>query len=541
MCESGKSGTKSRKQRDNLKKKNNQRMIKRKADWEEKRRTEETEGGAEKKGEADDAESDKKGDNGMAASVDKPAEDAEAEADVDAEVETSVGGYKKFTIYPPPPAWDRDALLARAKETGLVHFPAFRDVPEEGHFARRVRGTCFPPTAEEASRFHLDRCMRCLPHDMDTGGFFVALFRKVRPVAPGLAKRKGEVGEPKTGGEEVVVVPAAGEDEGTEAGAPVAKRAKSEEGDGGDGSDEKAVDAPAPGEGEPIELVPATEEVSKGGSDEKGPIKKGEGRRSGGRPNSGRENFVPVSSGVFPDLIKFYGLEGIGGTPFPRDQFMCRGTGDSKVVYFIGKSVKEKLIDLGIQDRVVTISSGLKAFERNNKECDVLYRVAQEGIQFVAPYMSDLRRVVADTEDFVSCIGVGGLSLENMSEGFRDKVKGLKMGSFVVALRGYETDVSRKMFLVMWKCRGDHMNCLVAKMEMDGMRSKLRALGWDGKERETADKWTGFANEKKKQDGQPTGDDMQDGEPDTEKDGEPNAETDGGDIRGDENAEMVQG
>jgi hypothetical protein len=30
--------------------------------------------------------------------------------------------------------------------------------------------------------------------------------------------------------------------------------------------------------------------------------------------------------------------------------------------------------------------------------------------------------------------------------------------------------------LVMWKCRGDALNCLVAKIEMDGMNSKLRAV-----------------------------------------------------------------
>ena len=33
-------------------------------------------------------------------------------------------------------------------------------------------------SAEEAAWMHLELCMRCLPHDEDTGGFFVATFRK---------------------------------------------------------------------------------------------------------------------------------------------------------------------------------------------------------------------------------------------------------------------------------------------------------------------------------------------------------------------------
>ena len=37
----------------------------------------------------------------------------------------------------------------------------------------------FPPTEEEQQQMHLDRCMRILPHHQNTGGFFVAVFRKV--------------------------------------------------------------------------------------------------------------------------------------------------------------------------------------------------------------------------------------------------------------------------------------------------------------------------------------------------------------------------
>ena len=40
----------------------------------------------------------------------------------------------------------------------------------------RLCRTMFP---EDAGDLHLERCMRVLPHHMDTGGFFIAVLQKV--------------------------------------------------------------------------------------------------------------------------------------------------------------------------------------------------------------------------------------------------------------------------------------------------------------------------------------------------------------------------
>ena len=40
--------------------------------------------------------------------------------------------------------------------------------------------TLFPPTtAEEVARMSLERCVRLMPHELDSSGFFVAVFEKV--------------------------------------------------------------------------------------------------------------------------------------------------------------------------------------------------------------------------------------------------------------------------------------------------------------------------------------------------------------------------
>ncbi|PRP88254.1 hypothetical protein PROFUN_03363 [Planoprotostelium fungivorum] len=47
--------------------------------------------------------------------------------------------------------------------------------------SKKIPPSVFPPTAEEAASFHLERCLRLLPHQQDTGGFFVAVLEKVAP------------------------------------------------------------------------------------------------------------------------------------------------------------------------------------------------------------------------------------------------------------------------------------------------------------------------------------------------------------------------
>ena len=51
------------------------------------------------------------------------------------------------------------------------------DLPSD---VTNISSTMFPPQGVEG--MHLDRCMRLLPHLLDTGGFFVAVLRKKSPL-----------------------------------------------------------------------------------------------------------------------------------------------------------------------------------------------------------------------------------------------------------------------------------------------------------------------------------------------------------------------
>jgi len=446
--------SKSRKQRENQKKKNNAKMRQRRMEWEAKRRQEEEnvddEGakdtGANESTGREEKHNDSGGKDGeMAEAGDKNIEKTSTEStDTNKNGETSPAP-REFN---PPESWDNDTLETLAKSSGLVIHENFESVPDE--WKKRVRSTVFPPTAEEVSKMNLERCMRCLPQDMDTGGFFVALFKKVAPMRSRLRK-------PETDSANDTV-------DGAEDGSRDQVTAESKEPE----IKKRKVDDTSSA----ALTETGDDSVSNAGS-EQGKGKGGKGK--GKQWDLGNSPFTKPDADKFPPLVEHYGFT----ESFPQDQLMVRSNGEAKLIYFMSGAIKKELIDRGLQDRVMPINSGLKAFERNTKrECEVDYRVTQEAIHFIAPHMTK-RVVIADPEDYVRCLGPGGIRLSHFSTEFAEAVRSLTIGSFVVALRGYERNVSEKMFIVMWRCRGDAMNCLVAKAELDGMFSKLRGKGVD--------------------------------------------------------------
>jgi len=154
---------------------------------------------------------------------------------------------------------------------------------------------------------------------------------------------------------------------------------------------------------------------------------------------------------------------------------MARASGDAKHLYFITNSVKRNLIDVGMQSKITVVNSGLRAFERkgNNIEGAAKYRPVQESIHYISPHMTK-RKLIADFEDFTNCLGSGAIKIDTFSEDFASQILELDLGAFVVILKGYENEISKKMMLTMWRCRGETVNVLVPKKEVDGFRGKLK-------------------------------------------------------------------
>jgi hypothetical protein len=77
---------------------------------------------------------------------------------------------------------------ARTLETWRVRaecgtwYDGWDALPEAQRAAGKLKESFFPPTDAERAAFGLARCLRVLPHNQNTGGFFVALFEKTREV-----------------------------------------------------------------------------------------------------------------------------------------------------------------------------------------------------------------------------------------------------------------------------------------------------------------------------------------------------------------------
>jgi hypothetical protein len=66
--------------------------------------------------------------------------------------------------------------------------------------------------------------------------------------------------------------------------------------------------------------------------------------------------------------------------------------------------------------------------------------------------------------------------LEAFSDSFQKEVQPLSEGSFVVLLEGFEDELDQKLVATMWKCRGDSVDSLVAKVEIEALLAKLDAI-----------------------------------------------------------------
>ena len=436
--------TKSAREVKNFKKKNNAKMISRRKEWEERNKNNEAGTKADTKGQN---ENEKK-------------EATEA-------LESTPGEESKYisikTEFKPKSMGDREELKELVKASGMVEYSSHEEVP--ALMRKRIRSSCFPPTPEEISKLNLEYCMRIMPQDMNTGGFFVALFKKVAPLNKRTRKKFEALQKDiKT----TATVPKKRSDfkdtDHVENGEPKLKKTKVEDSVVEKGAKNVDMNGDAKSHHENQNSNTSITAKQNPADDE----------MKDGRKNKtiGNDNFLPVPDDVFGPLKEFYGLDDEG---FESSNYMIRSCGDGKVLYFVTKTIKSLLIDGGIQEKVTVINSGLKGFQRNNKDCEVGYRVSQEGVHFVAPHMKK-RKISSNLKDFEMCLSGQSVQIKDFTEEFATKVRELAVGSFVVMLEGYENDYIKKLIVVMWRCRSDTVNYLVCQTEIDGIKSKIRAI-----------------------------------------------------------------
>uniref|UniRef100_A0A1J3KA89 tRNA (Cytosine(34)-C(5))-methyltransferase n=1 Tax=Noccaea caerulescens TaxID=107243 RepID=A0A1J3KA89_NOCCA len=254
---------------------------------------------------------------------------------------------------------------------------------------------------EEVCDLPLERCVRILPHDQNTGGFFIAVFHKVSPL-PEIQEKLNQRRNRNSSGEnaeEIVVEEAADLDNGL-------KESTNKEG--------------------VIELAQELDAIG--------------GKRKAWK---GLDPVVFLRDETVIDGIKtFYGIK---DESFPLYGHLVTRNSDTsskgsvKRIYYVSSSVKHVLeLNSAAEQKIKIASVGLKMFEKQSaKECEAnscSFRIASEGLPVILPYMTK-QILYATMVDFKNLVQYKSIKFPDfVLPEFGHKAAGLAMGCCVVVL-----------------------------------------------------------------------------------------------------------
>jgi len=429
---------------------------------EEKKEEDRKEGGEK---EDDDNDNTKKGDADADA-------DADVDADADADADLACDLSKK---------WSKEGLEAEALKHGLYEFKSGDAVPAD--LNTTIRPTVFPPTPEEADAMGLDKCIRCYPQDMDTGGFFVTLFKKVgcvgSPAKAERRKRKEEYDKKMSGG-------VANDNDNDNDNADESNTngdnadANADTNTNGNSKRQKGNDS------KPIiPVIPA----ASFGVQNQDPDKPNASNVKNFNPN---QLVIDMDEDFWKPIAQDFGFR----EDFPYKQFKSR-TAAGRAIMFFTKEIVEELVEKDVNKKLNLVHCGVKTVEKsNNKNAVQCHRPSQEGAHLFQWYITDKRKVMVGPADFSILLSTKEMIPPKvLSKGLQEKIHNCQPGSIIFVLEG--APIENKMILSTWMSQDRSVSILVARKELDQMVVVMKSGGWHvDVTQETKEEITKFAKEK---------------------------------------------
>ena len=325
-----------------------------------------------------------------------------------------------------------DVDIARCLGMGMSLYKMPEEVPSQ--MQRKFRRSLFPPSAEENEWMQLKRCMRCLPHDEDTGGFFVATLRKLPLQEPSEANKKDDEANDLTAGKL---------DESTEPIHPTE---------------------------DPIES-----------ENPKEPPKKTKNRG----PSRGLVEFVQWEVTQFEMVREYFGFtsEVTATCFFTREE----GSGPPKSVYYAPSAVQD-LLKGDREGKLKIVTLGVKIFDRKDTKGGAEYRLLQEGLTAILPFITR-RKVDVTIQDFCNLLGGGLVSFTTLSAPTVLALLSMQSGIFISCYRYRHEDVLKtsdttsysadqiEFAVVCWRGSARAVNVMCGKVDTDRIKHQLEALG----------------------------------------------------------------
>lgn len=287
-------------------------------------------------------------------------------------------------------------------------FSDWSEVPTSRH--TQIRPTMFPPKdPEKLASMHLERCMRILPHHQNTGGFFVAVLLKKAPMP--WNKRY-----PKVRKEAATTAPSASTDSGS---VPESCVGEVEGGCTEATGDAQAVDEAPKGAAVAQETTAEQDGVC-------GPPPNKKMKLFGYKEDP--FVFLTEDDPVFTTIQSFYDLS----PDFPKLNVLTRThEGKKRHLYMVSKELRNVL--LNNSERMKVINTGVKVWSRNSdgEEFGCAFRLAQEGIYTLQPYIRS-RMITVSVEDIKVLLTQENPFLSKLQDDAHAQAKKIVMGSIVL-------------------------------------------------------------------------------------------------------------
>ena len=312
---------------------------------------------------------------------------------------------------------------------------------EEG---KKLCETMFPPTEDEKREFHLERCMRFLPHLMDTGGFFVAVLEKTKPLDDEEGRREKILKK---------VVSKKRKREWIEQGKPEAPKPKEGEDDQDKESKREKVDAEDAGSVKKGESNVEHDSTIRRRSEEE------LWQRSFGEDPLVPIDAIPTFTPIWQSISEFYGLS----DSFLRECVATRKRDCAQLLW-----IPREARAFAELREIKIINAGVKIFERQKRKPGETvsgsdYDLSGEGLQFIAPFLSEKRIVCCEKSDIIALLSQRDVPIGSLASPTQEKLRTIGSGGAVFK-EGKD---------VVLSCHVGHDSCrlLAGKEERSMLRS----------------------------------------------------------------------
>ncbi|KAK4264939.1 hypothetical protein QN277_026054 [Acacia crassicarpa] len=346
---------------------------------------------------------------------------------------------------------------------------------------------------EEVSELPLERCMRIVPHDQNTGAFFIAVLQKVSPL-PAIhipEKTKNVIdkqhGEPENQDledskvsqvdslentheealKEVNVIDNKPDKEDLEA---------SPSGEEGNVIDNKPDKEDLEGDAEEVQNLPKTDSIVKTTSRKRKLQIQGKWR--GVDPV-----FFFKDEDTINSIKDFYGID----ESFPFNGHLVtrnQDVGHVKRIYYVSKSVKDVLeLNFSVGQQLKIASLGLKMFERQasreGSSAPCAFRISSEGLPLILPYITK-RILRASPVDFKHLLQYKTIKFADFVDAeFGKMAENLTLGYCIIVLCKGKREASESIqvdestiAIGCWKGRGS-LNVMVTAMDCRELLERL--------------------------------------------------------------------